>query len=248
MKLKTASPIFALAFACCLVLGKPAHADLMLTGAQLYALQPITSFPTVGVTVSGSSLIFDPTSADYQKMFVLALSVAGSYSVSMNLTRLSSDHDPSLVIGNGTSMVGVAAFDQGGRSMIFDDGGSVGLNRQATTLFNGYAQPYPSIGGDFTMTANFSLANFGTQVGLSVLGSSATFDTSVALLPTSQLYVALVGENDPGEQYQLNWISISSGSFPSVPGPVVGTGLPGIVFALSGILVWWRRKRMQLAA
>src|SRR5207247_485365 len=72
--------------------------------------------------------------------------------------------------------------------------------------------------------------SFGTNVGLTLADVTFTDHSVTINAPGLQLPV--------GDDYFLITLQTTA-----VPGPVVGAGLPGLVFAGGGLLAWWRRRR-----
>ena len=107
------------------------------TGSDLLS-DPSVSFPTAPPTVSGTSIIFGSTTVSDEKLFVVPLFPAGTFSasdavaisVAINLTRLACigstaavscadgvvDFDPHSLLGDGTNLVGAITGDNNGGS------------------------------------------------------------------------------------------------------------------------------------
>ena len=232
----------------------PAHAATMtFTGADLFN-NPNVSFSTIAPTVSRSSLIIAPTTISFEKLLVLPLIPAGSLSgaipepisVSINLTRLTDDYDPRILLSDGSNLVGAAIQDNNGGEAFGNtliDLGNVIASVERTTGFVGAG--YPAVGGSFDINLDWTLQSGLTTVDFAFgSGSASHSEITRALNPTSAIDFVFVAENDTAENYQINSLTVTtpvSGPIPPNPIPepssllLLGSGLAG--------LAAWRRKK-----
>jgi hypothetical protein len=236
---------------CCLFSAFSQAATITYSGADLYN-DPNVSFPTLTPTLNGTSLVFGTgASVRYQKLLELPLFPAGSLStsspttisISINLTRLPcvtsagcaggvEDSDHHFALGDGTNLVGGAASDgiggAGTASAYTDRGNSAGLTSSQVIFTNA---GYPAIGSSFEVNLDFTLDTT-TTMDLSFLGGLGTagFPEMFRAAPIDFVFLK---EGDPGEQYQINFLTITSDALTVVPIPpalwLFGSGLLGLI-------------------
>jgi hypothetical protein len=96
--------------------------------------------------------------------------------------------------------------------------------------------PYISPVFNLTLPSFYNPA-FITAHGMNVAQAEADF---IAGVLAGQSYLNIHTVNNGGGEIRAQ--------LAAVPGPVVGAGLPGLIFASGGLLAWWRSKRRNAIA
>jgi hypothetical protein len=229
--------------------------SISFSGSELVGAMGV-SFPSTAPTISGSSIVFGPSSTSFGKLVAIVLSALGLGSLSaipaevtvlLNLTRLSCtgdcathivDWDPAFMLSDGSNMIGVQINDPAPGSSVFaeehQDKGVSGQRLVHNAIQN--LDTYPDVGQSVDVRLHFSLTADASNVAIDVLGKSAAYQAVHVLQRPGLLEMVLMRDNDGGEQYQLNSLSISMPAL--VPEP---SAIALLILGLTGIAL--RRNR-----
>jgi len=219
------------------------------SGLDLYG-NPNVSFPNGTPTLIGSSLLLGPSSSGtFPKLIVVPIVAAGALSsggeiiITANMTRVAcagacaggpADFDPAMYVGDGARLVGFNTDDSGIFELSWASDSGDQLTSRTTTSLGG-PSAMPSIGSTFTAILQLTLRPGNTLVSASPFGVTESGTSGVALDPAQALYFTLTRDNDAGERYQIDSLSITT---PVVPVPAA-VWLFGTALGLMGVM---RRK------
>ena len=181
------------------------------TGEDLYDDKKV-SFPTDFPTLDGTAINFASGSIPNGKLIEYALKGIPKKGdvvvrVTMNLTRLSNDWDPYIVLTDGTNWSGVAVYENSGGGVSTVEGtdsGDRGVLSGSNVLFSPVA--IPAIGGSVDVAVEFTLSTAATSISASLLGSSGSYVSGP--LDRTSLSFVFMRDNEASESYGVNSLSI----------------------------------------
>lgn len=192
------------------------HADVYdRTGAEL-AIDSGVSFPTVQPAIIGDAAIFGAgTPSDI--IFAIPLVPADGLgsrpfriAISINMTRVTDDCDPYIVLSDGARYAGVNVFDNEGGGAGYVQGSITGTTAplgMTQVLFRNVG--FPAVGEEIEIKIVLRFDGAVLTSEISTLSNTGVY-SSQFLDPTQPISVMLVRDNEGSEQYQVNSIRIQN--------------------------------------
>jgi hypothetical protein len=222
-------------------------APLTLTGADLLA-NPSVQFPIGAPSLNGTSVHFGSSGVSFGKLASIPLAQFGigfdgspaTISFSITLRRMTTDWDAFVLLGDGTSLLGVAAGDNSNgqaAAELMDDLGNSGSNPNPTATILFTDSGFPAVDEFLDVSLTFRLESTKTTMDVSFRTGSATHIFARSLNAGAPLSLVLMRDNDPFEQYQLKSITLDVPK--SLPEPA---SLALVAAAMLGIAATRRRR------
>jgi hypothetical protein len=160
----------------------------------------------------------------------------GQASEPFNVNFLGQNNWGSPGVGAGVTpyLEAQAAF---GMDLTFHGAGPI--SAQSIIIGNGAACEGGPIGGTTFCTISPVDIWIATQTGPDSIAFRAQ-DPTFFLNPGQNYFVNVFFTEGAPTSFDGVWLTEFS---PTVPGPIVGAGLPGLILASGGLLTWWRRRQ-----
>jgi hypothetical protein len=197
---------------------------------------------------SGSSL-FPPAKADVFQTFDVEWSSGGtnpataSALITFDITNLPNPNPASnSALSPVSNFITALSLTVSGASNPAGNG-TFGLSDFISNLDHPNAFAWSTNGATLDLTKQL-VGQTGGSLPASGWGSCTTgacgdfnlFGTGTAPVGTAVFTLTTYSNSTSGQAMVLT-------SFAPVPGPIAGAGLPGLIAAASGLMVWWRRRR-----